>query len=392
VSPDNLIRKFQINWLEKNNIQNKQMYWFLFMLTIALALGGQAWWTLYNNFAVDEVGINAFQNGALQSVREIPGFLALLVIYLLMIISEQKLAAISVLILGIGVSLTGFLPTYYGLLFTTILMSFGFHYYETVNQSLTLQFFNTKEAPLVMGKLRSFGAASNFIVGGIIFLLAGLVSYRVQFGVFGMIAVVGGFVCLFYKVQTTKVTQRKGMVLKKEYWLYYVLTFLAGARRQVFVAFAVFLLVKHFGFTIKTITILFFVNNALSFFVTPLVGRAINRFGERWILTAEYCALILVFLAYASTGSAWVVAGLYVLDHIFFSFSMAIKTYFQKIGLDEDIAPTMAVGFTINHIAAVVIPVLGGWLWLIDYRIPFVAGACLCVVSLFFVQKIRLPN
>ncbi len=195
------------------------MFTFLTILTCALALGGQAWWTLFNNFAVEKAGIDAFQNGTLQSVREIPGFLALLVIYILMFISEQRLAALSVLILGIGVSLTGFLPSYQGLIFSTILMSFGFHYYETVNQSLTLQFFDFREAPLVMGKLKSFAAASNFLVGGVIFTLTGLVSYKSQFLGFGMIAVFGGIACLAYKNHPSPVSQRRGMVLKRQRFL-----------------------------------------------------------------------------------------------------------------------------------------------------------------------------
>ena len=183
------------------------------------------------------------------------------------------------------------------------------------------------------------------------------------------------------------------MVLKKNYWLYYTLTFLAGARRQVFVAFAVFLLVKNFGFSIRTITLLFLINNVINYFLSPLIGKAIVRFGERKVLSLEYISLIFIFLAYAFSENAVVVGCMYVLDHVFYNFGISIRTYFQKIGDQKDIAPTMAVGFTINHIAAVVLPVLGGWLWLLDYKIPFIAGAFLAALSLFFSQFIRTsPN
>jgi hypothetical protein len=50
----------------------------------------------------------------------------------------------------------------------------------------------------------------------------------------------------------------------------------------------------------------------------------------------------------------------------------------------------MAVGFTINHIAAVVLPAVGGLLWIIDYRIPFIFGAFLSMISLIAVQQIRI--
>jgi hypothetical protein len=86
------------------------------------------------------------------------------------------------------------------------------------------------------------------------------------------------------------------------------------------------------------------------------------------------------------------VAALFILDHIFFNFSIAIRTYFQKVGDPRDIAPSMAVGFTINHIAAVFLPALGGLLWVLDYRIPFFGGAVMAAISLMAVQKIRVPG
>jgi len=181
------------------------------------------------------------------------------------------------------------------------------------------------------------------------------------------------------------------MIVRKKYGLFYFLTFMAGARRQIFMAFSVLLMVENFNYTVQEITILFAVNNVINYYLSPMIGKSIIRFGERKVLSLEYFSLIFVFLAYAATGSKWVVALLYILDHIFFNFSIAIRTYFQKVGDPRDIAPTMAVGFTINHIAAVFLPALGGMLWMIDYRIPFVGGAVMALVSLAAVQLIRTP-
>jgi MFS family permease len=182
------------------------------------------------------------------------------------------------------------------------------------------------------------------------------------------------------------------MVLRRRYWLFYVLTFLSGARRQIFVAFAVFLMVKKFGYSVSEVTVLFMVNNAVNYFLSPMIGRAVNRFGERRVLSLEYASLLFIFLGYAFTDSKAVVAALYILDHIFYNFAMAIRSFFQKIADPRDIAPSMAVGFTINHIVAVIIPIVGGLLWMVDYRIPFVGGAALSLVSLTFVQFIRTPD
>ncbi|MDQ1333317.1 MAG: hypothetical protein QG552_267, partial [Thermodesulfobacteriota bacterium] len=173
-------------------------------------------------------------------------------------------------------------------------------------------------------------------------------------------------------------------------WLFYFLTFMAGARRQIFMAFAVFLLVEKFRYTVQEVTILFVVNNLVNYFLSPFIGNCIIRFGERKVLSLEYAALIFIFLAYAVVDSGWAAAVLYILDHIFFNFAIAIRTYFQKVADPKDIAPSMAVGFTINHIAAVFLPAVGGALWMVDYRIPFVAGAFLSLISFMAVQKIRV--
>lgn len=133
---------------------------------------------------------------------------------------------------------------------------------------------------------------------------------------------------------------------------------------------------------------LFMLNNAINYFLSPLIGKAIIRFGEQKVLSAEYLSLIFIFIAYATVDSKLVIAVLYILDHIFFNFSMGIRTFFQKIGDPEHMAPTMAVGFTINHIAAVAIPVMGGLAWIVDYRIPFIAGAVMSLISLIAVQFI----
>ncbi len=163
---------------------------------------------------------------------------------------------------------------------------------------------------------------------------------------------------------------------------------MAGSRRQIFIAFAVFLLVKKFNFSVQEIAALFFLNNIINYFLSPYIGKAINIFGERKVLSLEYFSLIIVFISYALVDSKIIVAILYIADHIFFNFAIAIRTFFQKIASPEDIAPSMAVGFTINHIAAVFLPALGGLLWLIDYKIVFFGGAAFSLVSLILVQFI----
>lgn len=375
---------------DSSRINNQPMYHFLILLTICSTMGLQTWRTLFDNFSIHVVGLNGGHIGLLQSIREIPGFLALLVIYIMLVMKEHRISSISIVVLGIGVGMTGLLPSYYGLIGTTLIMSLGFHYYETTNQSLTLQYFDQKIAPLVFGRLRSISAASNIVVGILIFVLTPHLTYTQLYLLIGGLIAIAGLWSFTHKPDCENVGfQHKRMILRKRYWLYYFLTFMAGARRQIFVAFAVFLLVIKFEFTVSEIAILFIINNIINYFLSPLIGKAIVRFGERVVLSGEYLSLVFVFIAYAVVDSKMIVAGLYILDHIFFNFSIAIRTFFQKIGDPPDIAPSMAVGFTINHIGAVLFPVVGGILWMVDYRIPFLAGAILSFGSLLAVQLIN---
>jgi predicted MFS family arabinose efflux permease len=292
--------------------------------------------------------------------------------------------------LGIGTGLTGFLPSFTGLIVSTLIMSFGFHYYETTNQSLTLQYFSTATSPLVFGRLRSLAAATSIAVGLLLYLMGMTFSYRAMFLAIGALVVAAGVWGLLQDPTHSQATpQHRKMILRRRYSLYYFLTFMAGARRQIFMAFSVYLLVKVFHCTVAEITLLFVVNNAVNFLLSPAIGRAIVRFGERWVLSVEYSGLVCVFLVYAFTGSKSLAIAMYILDHILFNFAIAIRTYFQKVADPADIAPSMAVGFTINHIAAVVMPAIGGLLWMVDYRIPFIAGALFSLVSLLAVQRIQ---
>lgn len=368
-------------------IRNNEMFLFLMILTVGASLGFQGWRTLFNNFAVDEIGLNGFSIGGIQSFREVPGFLAFTVVFLLLFLKERHLASVSVFVMGVGVLVTGIFPSFLGLMITTFIMSVGFHYFETCNQSLALQNFNKQESPHVLASMKSANAIANISVGFFILLISEVTSFQISYIILG--SVVFAFALFSFKKSPKKsigVAQQKKMILKKRYWLFYVLNFLSGARRQIFVVFAVFLLVEKYHFSIQQVTILFVINNIIALIFNPIIARLINRFGERTTLTIEYTSLMLIFFSYAYFDTPWVAASLYILDSIVFNFSIGIRTYFQKHAAPEDIAPSMAVGFTINHIAAVILPVLGGALWLINWKIPFLGAFILSIVSLFFVQ------
>ena len=363
---------------------------FLVLASIAMPLGFAAWQALLNNFAIEQAAFTGREIGILQSLREIPGFLAFTAVFVILILREQTVAVVSVLVFGIGVSLTGFFPSEYGLYFTAVLMSIGFHYFETIRQSLSLQWLTKEEAPRMLGRLMAVGSATSLVAYGAMYLVLEIfeMAYHWIYLAAGAGAVAIAVVLCAFPHFPSKTPQRKEIVLRGRYWLYYSLTFLSGARRQIFVVFAGFLMVEKFGYSAANIAALFLINHLFNFLFAERIGAWIGRIGERHALTLEYVGLIGVFVAYAFVENAYVAAGLYVVDHMFFALAIAIKTYFQKIADPADIASTAGVSFTINHIAAVVIPFVLGFVWLTSHTAVFLIGAAFALCSLVISQNV----
>jgi len=348
------------------------------------------WQVLLNNFAIEQAAYTGADIGLLQSVREIPGFLAFTVILVILIINEQMLALLSLALLSTGVALTGFFPTSVGLLSTTFLMSVGFHYFEAIRQSLVLQWIPKGESAIFMGKLLAIGSLCALIVYSSIWFMIeqfsiGFHWLYLLFGGLGLLLVI--FTMISFPKFTTPVEQEKKLFLRKRYWLYYILVFLSGARRQIFMVFAGFLMVEKFHYSVADISLLFLVNHLINLYAAPRIGKFIARIGERSTLSIEYTALILIFSGYALVEDANTAAVLYVLDHLFFAMAIAIKTYFQKIADPADIASTSGVSFTINHIAAVIIPASFGLIWLVNPSLVFWIGAFIASSVSFIIEK-----
>ena len=359
---------------------------FLLLITAAaVPLSFATWQALLNNFAIERAAFGGAEMGILQSLREVPGFLAFLVVFLLFLCREQTIAYVSLLLLGVGTLVTGWFPSVVGLYVTTVVMSLGYHYFETVHSSLCLQWIDKDKAPELLGRVIAVGAFSSIVVYGFIWITFELlgIDFSLVYFLGGGATVVIGLVCwLLFQQFPVKVKQNRQMVLRRRYWLYYALTFLSGARRQIFIVFAGFLMVEKFGFDVAMISILFLVNAVLNMLFAARLGRLIGNIGERRILIFEYVGLTIVFTAYAFVSNAGIAAGLYIIDHFFFALAIAIRTYFQKIADPADIAATAGVGFTINHIAAVILPVVLGFLWLISPSAVFLVGSAIAVLSM----------
>ncbi len=367
----------------------------LFLMAAAMPLAFATWSALLNNFVIEAAQFTGVEIGWLHTVREIPGFLAVGVIAIILFIREQVLGLVALIMLGAATAVTAWFPTLGGILTVTMISSIGFHYFETVNQSLQLQWIEKERAPQVLGWIVAAGSGASLLSYSLLvvtwktFDLSYSFVYVMAGGATVAIAV---FCMLFYPQFEAPDPQNKRLILRRRYWLYYALQFMSGARRQIFIVFAAFMMVERFGFEVHQVTALFLINFIANMLFAPLMGRAVGHFGERNALAFEYVGLILVFLAYG--GIYWlgwgvaIAAGLYVLDHLFFALAFALKTYFQKIADPADIAPTAAVAFTINHIAAVFLPAGLGYLWVVSPGGVFILAAIMAGISLLLALMI----
>ena len=373
----------------KQYFQRSELLLYLFSAAVPLSFA--TWQALINNFAIEQVNFSGIEIGILQSLREIPGFIAFGVIFLLLIMREQTVAFLALLALGFGTAITGYLPSIMGLYFTTVLMSLGYHYAETIQQSLTLQLISRERLPVVMGKQIAVGSFTGLCVFAALDCLVDLLELGYQ-----LVYLLGGSftvaiaVVMYLKFPHFKgeSEQHKKIILRKRYWLYYLLTFLSGARRQIFVVFAGFLMVEKFHFTVGEMSMLFLINGILSIYLAPKIGRLVVHWGEKRTLTLEYVGLIIIFSSYAIAESAVFASMLYILDHFFFAMAIALKSYLKKIADPADIAATAGVSFTINHIAAVILPFVLGIVWIVSPPTVFIIGALIAVMSLVLSQLV----
>jgi predicted MFS family arabinose efflux permease len=372
---------------------NRRILLYLIVSNFLLNFGFQFWQAIFNNFAVEEIGIGPASVGVVQALREVPGLMGFLLGFLALYLSEIRILALSLVLLGSGVFLTGQADSVQFLLISTVVMSFGFHFFYPSNTAVVLMAVEKQHAPKTLGQLRSLGAVAAVVATGSVYLLAGRWGYRTLFMVIGGLVAVGGLSLLPFRDAKEGLPPRRQVVLRRRYWLYYTLSFLMGSRRHIFTTFAIFLLVREYGISVQTTATLFLINSLVNVYALQLVGKLVGRLGERVMLSIAFGTLALVFLGYAYVTYLPLLFLLFVIDNVTFGFNLALATYFQKIAVTpEEITSNLSVEQTINHIAAIVVPVVGGTVWeLFGSQVPFLVGVGIVLVSLLLAQAIRTP-
>lgn len=359
--------------------------------TFAMEAGLYAYMAIYNNFLVNDLHIGAQTLGFLESLREVPGFLTVAMAALTVRFRESRLAAFSLVLMGVGLAAISGAHSFLYLVTAGMVWSVGFHLFSPLSNGLVLAATERGQEGRALGWIGGIGSAGTLAGMLMVFAVVGSLKLRGTFIPAGICALIGAAALLF--MRDTQVAPRTRIVFRKKYFIYYALALLDGSRRQIFMTFAVFLLIKIYRLDVQAVTALLIVNSLVTTLVTPLIGRLIDRYGERRLLALNYTFLIFLFASYALVHNLIVLCVLYCVDNAFFAFSLGINSYLGRIAPPEDVTPSLVMGSTANHVAAVGVPVLGGLLWsALGYQVTFFAGAVTCVLSVLASLAIRIDG
>jgi len=355
-----------------------------------VSFGFGAYFSTFNNFAVETLNLKPHQLGMLESLREMPGFLIVLVAALTMRVAEPILAAIALSLLAIGLGGYYVVDDIPSLILYSLIWSIGLHAWMPISPSMALSLADERSKGRRLGQLAAVGACGTICGMGLVLLGGSMIGFRSIFIIAGLI-VAAGAVSVSMISRDIGQKEKPRLVMKRRYSLYYALVFLEGCRKQVFITFAIFALVRNYGTPLRVVAALMIINNVMNVLLAPKVGRLIDRIGERRVLIFCYSALIPVFIGYALVKQPPVLYVLYCLDNLFFLGSIGLTTYLHKIADPADVMPSLAMGVSVNHAAAVIVPVTGGLLWTkLGYPTTFFGGAAVVAISALTVLRMRI--
>ncbi len=344
------------------------------------------------NFATEKLSIDPSSMGRLEAIREFPGFLCVLFAALTMHLLEPIVGSIAMLLMAAGLAAYAWVSNLHQLMLCSFIWSAGFHTWTPLQSSLVTNLSGDNNKGKRLGQTASVGCIGTLAGMTVVMTFGVRMGYPALFLTGAAAMALGGLVMLAVRRDIGH-SAKPRLVLKRRYSLYYALTLLEGCRKQVFLTFAVYALTKVYQTPLQVVAMLMVINNLINMFGAPIVGKLIDRIGEKAILQVCYTALIFVFIGYATVRKVHVLYVLYCLDNLFFLSSTCLTTYLQKIAEPEDMMPTLSMGVTFNHAAAVLVPLIGGMLWSkLGYPVTFFGGAVVVAISLTLASRVGVSE
>jgi len=350
---------------------------------LALQMGMNA------NFVSDDLKLSGAQVGILEGFRESCGIWALGVLALLAGYAEPLVGAGMLALFAVGLGGYALVPDFFWVILTSLIWSQGLHVWMPLPASLAMGLAEPGQVGMRLGQVQSAGAAGFFggLAGGYVLTRLGVPIRPLYF-----VAAAAGLLAAGCCLAMPRAIRTEGprLVFRRRYGLYYLLCFLEGWRKQIFICFAPFLLVRKHGTPLATILILYAVVQIIGCVTGPAVGRLIDRVGERRILVFYFACLTCFFVGYALVDIRWVLYALFLADNSFFVFGMALNTYVNRLVPEQERTPTLSMGVAMNHAAAVAMPLVGGALWVtLGHQWTFLAGAVAAALSV--VAALQVP-
>jgi len=366
---------------------------FLAGASLFMGLYGGLYDPSFNNYLYQVHHLGEVARGGLEFPRELPGFLIVFIFTALMFLRDSRIAFLAALMIGISLWGQGFLaPDMRAVVIWMLLWSTGAHLSMLMRSSLGLRLAEKGGEGRLLGSMGAYESAGALL--GMTVVLYGVSRFHISFGtifaIAGSCALLAAVMFLLIRPQPVKRPPRY-LMFKKKYSLYYLLSMLFGARKQVFLTFAPWVLIKIFQSDVRVFAILGLIGTVLSLVIRPLIGRAIDQFGERTVIIAESLTLVIICSLYGM-GRQWfvpaiaiyVIMACYIIDQLLMAVTIARTTYLNRIVESaDDIAPTLSMGLTLDHAVSMTVPIAGGLLWAkYGYEWVFLAAGLIALINL----------
>lgn len=368
----------------------------LFALTLFLVRFGEG---LLNgarmNFFIETIGLDEGQVLWLEGIRELPGLGLIFIAALTMLLPLSRQGVLSVFLMGAGYLLYAFIGSYAGLLLAVMIASLGFHMWTPLHKAIGMSLSTRENAGRVLGTLSSVSSLASIAGMGAISLISLIFATMSLSNYY----IVGGLVIIIASVLMLKLPKQIGatdakpprLLVKKEYWLYYVLIFFSGARKLVLGSFITLMLVQDFDIKVWQVSTLTLISSVLTMVLAPRLGALIDHLGESKTTPLAYTLLAVFCLGYAFIPNLYALMVLWVLIKVVTPLGLGLDTYVYRTAPAEELAPTLTAGVTFDHISSVGMPFLAGALLpIINYQGVFLGAAVVILISIPFARALQV--